>query len=83
VEASELEIVRRAYAMQVMAAAGVEDARVETAFGAVEREDFLGRGPWPVLRWRSPTPHYARTPSADPVYLYINGVIGILPERAI
>ena len=80
-EASELEIVRRAYAMQVMAAAGVEDARVEAAFAAVKREDFLGPGPWPVLRWRSPTPRYAATPSADPVYLYINGVIGILPER--
>ena len=39
-EASELEIIRCACAMQVMAAAGVEDARVEAAFGAVKREDF-------------------------------------------
>ncbi len=39
-EASELEIVRRADAIHVMAAAGVEDARVEAAFGVVKREDF-------------------------------------------
>ena len=43
---SELEIVRRAYAKQTMAAAGVVDRRVEAAFAAVRREDFLGRGPW-------------------------------------
>jgi protein-L-isoaspartate(D-aspartate) O-methyltransferase len=41
-EESELDIVRRAYAKQVMAAAGVEDPRVEAAFAAVRREDFLG-----------------------------------------
>ncbi len=80
-EPPELEIVRRAYAMQVMAAAGVADARVEAAFAAVRREHFLGPGPWPILRWRGPAPRYATTPSADPVYLYINNVIGILPER--
>jgi protein-L-isoaspartate(D-aspartate) O-methyltransferase len=76
----ELEIVRRAYAKQVMAAAEIADARVEAAFAAVRREDFLGPGPWPVLRlhWGR---HYAITPSADPVYLYADDLVGILPER--
>lgn len=78
---NELDIVRRAYAKQVMAAAGIDDQRVEAAYAAVRREDFLGPGPWPVLRSRTPAPRYVMTPSADPVYLYINGVIGILPER--
>jgi protein-L-isoaspartate(D-aspartate) O-methyltransferase len=73
----ELEIVRRAYAKQVMAASGVDDPRVEAAFAAVRREDFLGPGPWPILRWRG----YALSPSDDPVYLYTDDVIGILPER--
>lgn len=80
-EPHELAIVRRAYAKQVMAAAGVEDARVEAVYAAVRREDYLGPGPWPVLRWRIPLPRYVTTPTDDPVYLYINGVIGILPER--
>jgi hypothetical protein len=42
----ELKIIRRAYAKQVTAAAGVGDPQVEAAFAAVAREDFLGPGPW-------------------------------------
>ena len=42
---TKLEIIRRAYAKRVMAAAGVADRRIEAAFAAVRREDFLGRGP--------------------------------------
>jgi protein-L-isoaspartate(D-aspartate) O-methyltransferase len=53
-EPTELDIVRRSFSKQVMAAAGVGDARVEAAFAAVKREDFLGPGPWPVLRWQGP-----------------------------
>ena len=78
---AELEVVRRAYAMQVMGAAGVEDARIEAAFAAVRREDYLGPGPWPIMRWLGPDTSYVTTPDADPVRLYIDGVIGILPER--
>jgi protein-L-isoaspartate(D-aspartate) O-methyltransferase len=44
----ELKIIRRAYAKQVAAAAGVEDPRIEAAFAAVAREDFLGPGPWQI-----------------------------------
>ena len=38
----ELKIIRRAFAKQVMAASGIRDPRVEAAFAAVAREDFLG-----------------------------------------
>jgi hypothetical protein len=41
----ELKIIRRAFAKLVMAAGGVSDPRVEAAFAAVAREDFLGPGP--------------------------------------
>lgn len=74
----ELEVIRRAYAQQVMDAAGVANQRVEAAFASVRREDFLGPGPWPIFRWRR---FYQNTPSADPVYLYTDVVVGILPER--
>jgi protein-L-isoaspartate(D-aspartate) O-methyltransferase len=47
----ELKIIRRAYAKQVTAAAGVGDPQVESAFAAVAREDFLGPGPWHIVRW--------------------------------
>src|ERR1700730_489763 len=47
----ELKIIRRAFAKQVMAASGVRDPRVEAAFAVVAREDFLGPGPWQIVRW--------------------------------
>src|SRR6185369_16956907 len=74
----ELRIIRAAYARQILAAARVRDPRLEAAFAAVKREDFLGPGPWPVLRWLG---QYVPTPDADPVYLYTNDLVGILPER--
>jgi protein-L-isoaspartate(D-aspartate) O-methyltransferase len=74
----ELGIIRAAYARQILAAARVDDPRLEAAFAAVRREDFLGPGPWPVLRWWQ---EYVLTPDADPVYLYTNDLVGILPER--
>ena len=74
----ELKIIRRAFAKQVMAAGGVSDPRVEAAFAAVAREDFLGPGPWQIVRWGG---GYRTTPDPDPVYLYTDDVIGILPER--
>ena len=61
---AELEIIRRAYAKQIMAAAGASDRRIEAAFAAVKREDFLGHGPWQVVRWGADmSRHQAATPS--------------------
>ena len=82
---TRLGIIRRAYAKRVMAAAGVDDRRVEAAFAAVKREDFLGRGPWQVVRWNLATSRsdYVRTPSRDPVYLYDDAAVAIMPERAL
>ena len=72
------EVIRHAYAKQIMAAAGVSDRRLEAAFAAIRREDFLGRGPWQVVRWGR---GYVPTPSRDPLYLYDDVLIGIIPER--
>ena len=81
---TKLEIIRQAYAKRVMAAAGVADRRIETAFAAVRREDFVGRGPWQIVRWDnlSLSRGYIRTPSRDPVYLYDDLAVAIVPERA-
>lgn len=77
---NELAVVRRAYAKQVLAAVGVADLRLEDAFASVRREDFLGPGPWQIFRWGAA---YRPTPSADPVYLYTDDLVGIVPERRI
>jgi protein-L-isoaspartate(D-aspartate) O-methyltransferase len=76
----ELKIVRRAYAKQIMAAAQVADQHIESVFAEIPREDFLGPGPWPIFRLRR---SYVLTPDDDPVYLYADEVVGIVPERHI
>jgi protein-L-isoaspartate(D-aspartate) O-methyltransferase len=75
---AELEIIRRAYAKQIMADIGVSDRRIEAAFASVKREDFLGRGPWQIVRWGR---GYMATPSRNLMYLYDDVVVGIIPER--
>jgi protein-L-isoaspartate(D-aspartate) O-methyltransferase len=76
----DLKIVRRAYAKQVMAASGVPYERLARAFAAVPREQYLGPGPWPILRWGR---GYQLSPNDDPVYLYTDDLIGIDPGREI
>jgi protein-L-isoaspartate(D-aspartate) O-methyltransferase len=76
---AELSVIRTAYAKQIMAEAGVCDGRLEKAFAGVRRENFLGAGPWEIVR----DGRYVRTPNADPVHLYTNDLIGIIPERQI
>ncbi|NPT56890.1 protein-L-isoaspartate O-methyltransferase family protein [Paraburkholderia elongata] len=75
----KLAIVRRAFARQLMASAGIANPAVEAAFAAVERERYLGPGPWPILR----SIGYIPTPDADPVHLYADVLIGIIPERGL
>jgi protein-L-isoaspartate(D-aspartate) O-methyltransferase len=74
----ELAIIRRAYAKQILAAVQIDDPSLELAFAQVRREDFLGPGPWVIPRWFG---GYLPTPSADPVYLYIDNVVQIIAER--
>jgi protein-L-isoaspartate(D-aspartate) O-methyltransferase len=75
---TEQAIIRRAYARQIMAVFGVSDRRIEAAFASVKREDFLGRGPWQIMRWGR---GYISSPSGNPIYLYDDVVVGIIPER--
>jgi len=77
---AELAIVRRAYAKQILALAQVRDPRIEEAFAAVPRENHLGPGPWPIYRFPGT---YLRSPDADPVYVYMDQVIGLVPELGI
>jgi protein-L-isoaspartate(D-aspartate) O-methyltransferase len=77
---AELAIVRRAYARQMLAIAGVaDDVRLEDAFAAVRREDFLGPPPWLF----SGAFGYETLPSDDPVLLYQDILIALAPERGV
>jgi protein-L-isoaspartate(D-aspartate) O-methyltransferase len=79
----ELEIIRRAFAKRVMFAADIDNRRIEAAFAAVPRERFLGPGPWQVVRFgfTRGSDGYTRTPSRNPVYIYDDCVVAIVPER--
>lgn len=77
---AELDIIRNAYARQTLATAVVDNDRLRAAFSDVRREDFLGPPPWPIIRgYRGGA--YVPTPDADPVYLYTDCLVGIIPER--
>jgi protein-L-isoaspartate(D-aspartate) O-methyltransferase len=76
--ATELDIVRRAFAKHVLAEVQVDNPRLEAAFAAVRREDFLGPGPWVIPRWLH---GWVATPDDDPIHLYIDNVVQIIAER--
>ena len=66
--------------MQIMAEAGINDPRLEKAFATVKREDYVGPGPWQIMR----TPgHYYETPSDDPVYLYQNKLVALDADKGL
>lgn len=70
---------RRRYASAIAAAPGVDDPRVVDAFSAVPREDFLGSGPWMILRREG----YVESATADPALLYDDIVVALAPDKRI
>jgi protein-L-isoaspartate(D-aspartate) O-methyltransferase len=76
--ATELDIVRRTFAKHVLAEVQVSNPRLEAAFAAVRREDFLGPGPWVIPRWLN---GWVATPDDDPIHLYVDNVVQIIAER--
>jgi protein-L-isoaspartate(D-aspartate) O-methyltransferase len=77
---TEQALLRRVYAKQVTFAGGATNSRLEDAYAAVRREDFVGPGPWPIFRWPG---GYRTTPEADPLYLYADVLVGLVPERSL
>jgi protein-L-isoaspartate(D-aspartate) O-methyltransferase len=77
---NELEIVRRVFAKQIVHAAHATDPRLEQALANLAREDFLPPGPWQLARFPG---GYQTTPTDDPVYLYQDTPVAILPEKGL
>jgi protein-L-isoaspartate(D-aspartate) O-methyltransferase len=75
----ELVVVRRAFARQMGMMAGVIDARLDAAFASVEREKYLGPGPWRVLSMLRGT--FMTTPDASPAQVYVDSAVSILPDK--
>ncbi len=77
---TELAIVRRAYAKQILSLVDVRDERIEAAFGQVPREHYLGPGPWQGLRFMG---QYLTTPDDDPVYVYTDRLFGLICAKSV
>ena len=75
-----LAVARRDYARNVLAAHKLDDPRLEAAFAEVRREDFLGPGPWQLFTRED---GYRQTPDDDPVHLYQDIGVGLIPERGL
>jgi len=77
----ELRIVRRAFARQIPAVAGVAgNTRLEAAFGQVRRERFLGSDPWMIVDIGR---GLIRLPANDPVYAYQDVLFALSPSRGV
>jgi protein-L-isoaspartate(D-aspartate) O-methyltransferase len=70
---------RRAYAAEVTRSAHVQDPRIEAAFAAVPREDFVGFPPWRIGSGGL----FGLTSSDDPARLYEDVLVAIDAERGI
>jgi protein-L-isoaspartate(D-aspartate) O-methyltransferase len=77
----DMSVVRRAFARHIGMMAGVLEPRIEAAFASVERENFLGAGPWSVLSMLRGT--FMTTPDASPVHVYVDSAVSILKDKAL
>jgi protein-L-isoaspartate(D-aspartate) O-methyltransferase len=72
-----LEQARREFAEKIRALAGVRTERLVEALATVRREDFLGPGPWRVMRTDADGRGYEWTPDDDPRHLQDNVLVAI------
>ena len=75
-----LAVLRRFYARLVTTHAGVGDPRIVEAFATVERERFLGAGPWQI---KVGAHGYMASDTDDPAVLYQDILVGLVPEKGI
>lgn len=76
---TRIEQQKSFYADLVTAKGGSRDERLRRAFATVDRQKFVGPGPWSVATAAG----YVHTPSDDPEYLFQDIVIGLIPEQGI
>lgn len=77
---AELAIIRRAYAKEMLALAGVSsNPALEEAFASIRREGFIGPPPWHIVGPRG----YRVLVSGDPAPIYEDVLIALSPERGV
>jgi protein-L-isoaspartate(D-aspartate) O-methyltransferase len=77
---SDMTRVRREFANRIAALAQLKSLNLVEALANVPREDFVGTGPWKVMR--SPfAGGYVETSDADPTHLYDTVVVALDASR--
>lgn len=73
----ELATLREQFASEIARKAAVADPRVIEAFGRVQRERFVGPGPWCISESGE------TSPSSDPAYVYQDIVLALSQSQGI
>ncbi|MGH7291236.1 MAG: hypothetical protein ACREJT_08505, partial [Myxococcota bacterium] len=80
--ASELELARAAFAEEIRTLADLRSGALVRAFATLPREDFVGPGPWQIIRLSAAGGGgYETTPDADPRRIYDNVLVALDPAR--
>src|ERR1700730_12322131 len=75
-----LDRARREFAEKIRATAGLRSETLVRALASVPREDFVGPGPWKVLRPQD-VRRYEATPDIDPRHLYEDVLVALDASR--
>jgi protein-L-isoaspartate(D-aspartate) O-methyltransferase len=78
-----IETARHDFAEKLRATAGLRSEGVVRAFASVPREDFVGPGPWQLIRPSELARGYETTPDADPRRLYDNVLVALDATRGL
>jgi protein-L-isoaspartate(D-aspartate) O-methyltransferase len=76
---SDLAALRRDYSRRIMEKVGVQSPRLEAAYAAVPREEFVGPGPWSLFSFTG----YSKTPDGNADHLYDDVLVALVPEKRI
>jgi len=76
-----LERVRRDFAEKIRSTSALRSTALVDALARVPREDFVGPGPWQILRLAEAERGYERTPDDDPRHLYDNVLVALDASR--
>lgn len=76
-----LQRVRREFAEKIRAMSALRSSALVDALATVPREDFLGPGPWQILRLDDAERGYALTPDDDPQHLYDDVLVALDASR--
>jgi protein-L-isoaspartate(D-aspartate) O-methyltransferase len=79
--ATNLEQARAEFAEHIRVQGNIQTIALVAGLATVPREDFLGPGPWRIVRPAEMAKGYQSTPDADPRHLYDNVLVALDESR--